>query len=243
MNDFPHCCIYCQKYYPKNDKSHVMKGGGECWSWSGMKGGDSRVNSCQDFAQMSEKAVFQKAMYVVKAIRGDENFKFVFSDSFLHVKFAEAECLTLAEGKESVLGTMDALAAHFKKCVSALSAGRHEGKAVRTQWSKPKDETITNPQSETRRRFNTVMRGFPRNVQLSYKFLSDEGSRAVKLRIYNTDGGLKLEISDDMTRSFLGVKEYIGKDAVNAELVSVILGEFRDFAKFANALKREFEKA
>ena len=241
MSEFPHSCIYCQKYYPANDKNNVMKGGGACWAWSNIREGDSSVNACPDFVALAERGVYQKAMYAIRATCVDGGFRISFMDTFLHVVFMSSECASIGEGVESVVREINEISEFMKNCVALLSCGKLELKSVR--YSKGKNETVNNIQSETRKRLNTIFRGFPRNIQLNYRFVSEGSSRAMRLRIYNTDGKPEIEVSDDYSGGFVGVGEYCGRNATNHELVSIAYAEFRDFHKFVVSLKKEIEKA
>ena len=241
MSEFPHSCIYCQKYYPTNDKNNVMKGGGACWAWSNIREGDSAVNRCSDFCALAERGIFQKAMYAVKASCSEDGFRVSFMDTFLHVGFSSSECSTIGEGVELVLRNVNELAEYLKRCASVLSCGKSEQKAFR--YSKGKNETVNNPQSETRRRLNTVLKGFPRNIQLNSKLVAEGNVRLLRLRIYNTDGNPEIEVSDDYSGGFVEVGEYCRRNATSHEFVSIVYAEFRDFHKFVVSLKREIEKA
>jgi len=240
MKEFPHCCAFCQKYYPRNDRNNVMKGGGECWTWGGVRGGDSSVNSCQRFVALEERSIVQKAMYVVKAVCLEDGYRVAFMDSFLHVGFLSSECGSIRDGVSMVGRGISEIAEYLKRCVASMSCGKLERKSAR--FSKGENETINNPQSDTRRRFNTVLRGFPKNIQLGYKFISEGNMRGLKLRIYHADGNPSIEVSDDYSGGFVGISDYCGRSATNHELVSILLDEFKDFHKFVNSLKKEMEK-
>lgn len=219
-----------------------MKGGGDCWDWSRMKDGDSSINECSEFVPMTEISMAQKAMYSLKVSTDDGGgFRISISDAFLHADFRTVHTETMEEGVEEVLDSISNWIKYMEDCVSVLASSVGNAKSV-TEYSKEDNETINNPCSETRKRFNTLLRGFPRNIQLNYRFVSKKDHAMAQIRIYNVDGVLKFTVFSRAFGGFVGISEYCRMNKDNAGMVKVILGEFMDFLNFVDSLRKEIER-
>lgn len=237
--EFPHSCVYCSRYYPKNDINNVMRGGGDCWSWSRMKYGDSNVNDCADFLPLDEVGIVQKQMYALRATPSENGFSLSVMDMFLHVCLMRVECDSIQEGVSAIASTINRWHGYFLKCCHALAPAKALRVSTRL-YSKLENETIGNPQSDIRKRLNTIVRGFPRNIQIRYRVNSKYGQKFSQLRIYNIDGEPALMMCNDNTE-YVGIGEYCN-NPTNKEIAHIILSEFVDYAKFFGSLGKEISK-
>ena len=235
---FPHSCVYCRKYYPSNDRNNAMRGGGECWKWNKVKGGDRRENDCESFEQVGEMVLARKSMYVLKAVDEGDAFTVSFGDAFHHVDFVACRVATLKEGVDVVRARVEGLKSFLSSC-----GGIAVQKAKQESCSRGKNETIGNPRSELRRRFDILLRGFPRNVQLCYKFVSKgAGCPMIRARVYNRDGVGEVWLLDDSVDDFRTVGDYCSACDGNVGKASLVLAEFRDGAAFLESFLKEFPK-
>lgn len=232
---FPHSCIYCEKYYPRNDNGDATRGGGECWSWSGIRGGDRAVNKCDGFSPAGTVILYRRSMYSVKAMADGDHFKLSFEDDFLHVVFFSVEESTMDEAVSAMESSLSEWCVYFRSLASMFPATAMPRALL---YSLGDHESMTNPHSIARRRFNTVLKGHPRNVQLSYRFSSSHGTKLVRLRIYNGDLGIGI-LADD-AQEFVPIAEYDG--SFRDEFLALLSGEFRDFSKFMALYRDGFKR-
>jgi hypothetical protein len=236
---FPHSCEYCQRYYPKNDINHAMKGGGECWIWNSLKGGDRRPNDCENHVPLDEATLLRHQMYAVRMVPIENGFSFSLTDTYLHVPLICLECGSLDEGIAKMSKAIDDWLAYFEKCVKCLSCAKKVF-GVGGVYSKPENDTVGNVQSNARKRMNTIMRGFPRNIQLSHRFFCGNAHKLVTLRIFNVKGNPVMKICDGNI-PYMTVDEYC-QNPVNKGMVNLILAEFVGYYKFIALLKKDIAK-
>ncbi len=236
--EFPHSCVYCRRYYPKNDLNNVMRGGGECWEWSRMKC-DSDENSCRMFDSMDEASLAQRHMYALRAVPCECGFQISLADMFLHARLIAIECESLKDGLSAMASQIVGWSEYFRKCSVALACSKKLHGTIRI-YKRYDNDVMSNPQSDMRKRMNTIVKGFPRNIQLNYKFFSEYGCKAVQARIYNVNETPQLMICNDIM-NYVGVAEYC-QNPVNRELAHLIFTEFMDCAKFMLSFGREIEK-
>lgn len=241
MSDiFPHSCLYCKRYYPRNDRNNVMKGGGDCWSWSNVKGGEKCANDCQMFEEMDEMSIVQKSMYAVRAVDWDgDGIRFSFTDTFLHVGFANHDCETIEDGMAFMKGRIAEWSSYLAKCHDAIKPSN----AGQRGWSKGRDENMANPSSDTRRRLNTILRGYPRNIQLSYRMENDGDSRSLKARLLNVDGNPSILFMQEWTGEFVPSDQYCSYGDLHNGMAREVKGEFYEFAMFMKSMGEALEKA
>lgn len=242
---FPHSCVWCQRYYPKCDRNNVMRGGGECWSWSRIRGGDSVENQCCDFEPMDNRCLVQKAMYVVKAVMDEEGLYVVFEDSFLHSLLLKVDCDFLSDGISEMKSRMLFWRDYFCRCIEMMPCGTKSAVPAKSKKKKKQEETemdaMQNPNSPVRKRFNTIVRGFPRHVQLAHK-PSVDGEFSTKIRLYNSDEGASLiEIWDASSRRFVDVVEYCSLGDSQRMLVDLVRGEFAEYVRFVEFFASELD--
>lgn len=237
--EFPHSCIYCSRYYPKNDINNVMRGGGDCWSWSRMKGGDSHENDCADFLPLDEVCIVQKQMYALRVIPSENGFSLSLMDMFLHVCLIRMESDSIQDGVSAMASIVNQWHGYFLKCCHALAPAKTMNVSV-SMYSKLENETIGNPQSDMRKRLNTIVRGFPRNIQINYRLNSKHGQKFSQLRIFNIDGEPALMICNGNSE-YVGIREYCNNQT-GKEIAHIILSEFVDYAKFFGSLAKEIDR-
>lgn len=237
--EFPHSCVYCNRYYPKNDINNVMRGGGDCWSWSRMKVGDSKENDCADFLPLDEFCIVQKQMYALRATPSENGFSLFVMDMFLHVCLIRVESDSIQEGVSAISSIVNRWHGYFVKCCHAFSPAKTLSISVRL-YSKLENETIGNPQSDIRKRLNTIVCGFPRNIQISYRLNSKYDQKFSQLRIFNMDGEPAFMIRNG-NADYVGIGEYCN-NPMDKEIANIVLSEFVDYAKFFDSLGKEIGK-
>ena len=241
MTTFPHACIFCRKYYPFNDEKNVMKGGGECWKWGGVKEGDSAENSCSGFSPLDEAGLVQKQMYSLRAVPDEDGFAVFLTDMFLHVLLIRIECGSIEEGMLSVARAVSEWAEYCRKCALSISFGNAGALSI-PFYSMPENENVGNPKSGMRKRMDTMIRGFQRNVQLTYRMLSHEHVQtSIQARIYNHGGEPSIEICGGRD-GFMKAVDYCSC-AGGSDAVRLIRDEFIGYADFLDSLEKELKKA
>lgn len=243
---FPHSCRYCRKYYSYNDRNNAIGGGGECWTWSAVKGGDRCVNSCEQFEPVDELCLLQRAMYSVRASACDGNaFRFVFGDAFSHVDFLVFESDSVSSGLHGVRNFINGAVEYIGRCSSLLSrflAGKSKPKTMPSRNEKCNDDTIINPHSTLRRKLNTMLRGFSRNMQFDYRLSPEQGGLNLKVRLYNKEGDPEFRVFSDRLGKFVPLEEYCGLEPVHGGfLASAISDDFGEYAKFLGTIRREID--
>jgi hypothetical protein len=216
-----------------------MRGGGDCWSWSRMKDGDSKENDCADFLPLDEVGIVQKQMYALRATPSENGFSLSVMDMFLHVCLIRVERDSIQEGVSAIASIVNRWHSYFVKCCHALAPAKTLRISVRL-YSKLENETIGNPQSDMRKRLNTIVRGFPRNIQISYRLNSKYGQKFSQLRIFNIDGEPALMMCND-NADYVGIGEYCS-NPMDKEIAHIVLSEFVDYAKFFGSLGKEIGK-
>ena len=201
-----------------------------------MKGSDSHENDCADFLPLDEVGIVQKQMYALRVTPSENGFSLSLMDMFLHVCLIRVECDSIQEGVVAIASTINQWHGYFLKCCHALAPAKALRVSVRL-YSKLENETIGNPQSDMRKRLNTIVRGFPRNIQINYRLNSKHDQKFSQLRIFNIDGEPALMMCND-NADYVGIREYCN-NPMGKEIAHIILSEFADYAKFFGSLAKE----
>jgi len=204
-----------------------------------MKDGDSKENDCADFLPLDEVGIVQKQMYALRATPSENGFSLSVMDMFLHVCLIRVERDSIQEGVSAIASIVNRWHGYFVKCCHALAPAKTLRISVRL-YSKLENETIGNPQSDMRKRLNTIVRGFPRNIQISYRLNSKYGQKFSQLRIFNIDGEPALMMCND-NADYVGIGEYCS-NPMDKEIAHIVLSEFVDYAKFFGSLGKEIGK-
>ena len=178
-------------------------------------------------------------MYALRVIPSENGFSLSLMDMFLHVCLIRMESDSIQDGVSAMASTVNQWHGYFLKCCHALAPAKALRVSVRL-YSKLENETIGNPQSDMRKRLNTIVRGFPRNIQINYRLNSKHGQQFSQLRIFNIDGEPALMMCNDNSE-YVGIREYCNNQT-GKEIAHIILSEFVDYAKFFGSLAKEIDK-
>ena len=204
-----------------------------------MKGGDSKKNDCTDFLPLDEVGIVQKQMYALRVTPSENGFSLSLMDMFLHVCLIRVESDSIQDGVSAMASIVNQWHGYFLKCCHALAPAKTMNVSV-SMYSKLENETIGNPQSDIRKRLNTIVRGFPRNIQINYRLNSKHDQKFSQLRIFNIDGEPALMICNGNSE-YVGIREYCNNQT-GKEIAHIILSEFVDYAKFFGSLAKEIDR-
>ena len=229
---FPHSCLFCKKYYPCNDKNNVMKGGGECWKWSTMKFNEESINKCLDYCTLEEKSIASRSMYAIRILCCNESPAILLSDLFLHSDMISLECTNVNDGIKRISGIINRIADYAEKCSESLADG------IKLKKDKNTGKDMHNLIFDTRRRLNAFVKGFPRNLQFTYKFDGINDSDIIQIRVYNRNSIPCITLFSSERNEFLPLSDY-PIDMIKRRVINKIRNEFAEYSNILRHLANQ----
>lgn len=238
-------CVNCARYWSENDQMHTMNGAGECRKWYSQRS-DTHLNKCPDFIPPEQQVIASAAHYCLRLRRHDVSG---YRMEFLDPKAAKTIMVNDAEDFRDAAGGMlkrlGQLSSFLLSVSSRLSKEVPKSQLPVNHFVGTGD-ILSNPTSEARRRFATVVSVYPKSFRVSYEIIRIKKTtvRWTMKFVFAENGGCSVVFSSsENPNECFSPAGFAAAYDYGAGAVTIAAAELADFHQFIKSLKESGAKA